>query len=135
MPDFNKIIQELKDQKKQNVVDNGPVSHQERNRRTMEGFKNLANKSSPNEPKFTGDSDSINNYNNKQVIEDNAQRNYNKKYTPDAEYNAYEPYVDPNAEGVHDLNSNSFGSFGIITLIAGIILVLFIVIRVARKTK
>jgi len=135
MPDFNKIIQELKDQKKQNVVDSGSISTEERNRSTIERYQKLAEGPSKDEHKFTGDSDAISNVNNQKDTEKQAMELYDKTYRSGESYNAYEPYVDPNAEGVHDLNSNSFGSFGIITLIAGIILVLFIVIRVARKTK
>ena len=66
MPDFNKIIQGLKDQRKQNVVDNGPISPEERNRRSTERLQNLAKRPSPNEPKWSGNSDSISNINNQE---------------------------------------------------------------------
>ena len=102
MPDFNKVIQNLKAQRKENFVDPADTSEEANNARKVRNSnlsKELADKYS-GKPKFTGDSDSIKNANNPDYIQSKARENYAQQYAPDTNYNSYQPYTDPNAKGV-----------------------------------
>lgn len=137
MPDFNKVIEDLKAKKEGNSIDPNDHSREANNQRVIRNEKlrnELVDKYS-GKPKFSGDSEAISNYNNQDSIEAKARANYAEEYAPDTKYNSYESYTDPNAEGLDDLNSNSFNNFGIVIPIVGIILVFFIGIRFFNKTK
>lgn len=138
MPDFNKIIEEYKENRNENLNNPNSIDDaQERRAQIMEKIRNV------NKPKFTGDSDAISDATNTEAIKAKSREQYTNQYAPDQNYNSYQPTTDLNAKGVDyvyddfatKVDKSLGGDFGNIIVIVFIVLLSFLLLRILSKKK
>ena len=110
MPDFNKLIQGYKEQRNTNIVnpeDDGTAEGVIRKRKALQEALQARK-----QPKFTGNSDNINDINNPETMDRRAEVKRVQEQAPDTIYNSYVPETDPNAKSVDYAYEDWASKFG-----------------------